>query len=105
MAQKPKGEGLPGIEAETKTKVVIPDWAGRILILTRSPRESTRPGKPDLPGGSMDTADAARDGRGRARGDKFDLVRTINREAHGWKRCRGLSLATYVSSTRGPSRR
>jgi hypothetical protein len=80
MAQKPKGEGAPGIEAVTKAKVVIPDWAGRILILTRSPRESTRPGKPDLPGGSMDTTDAARDGRGRVRSDRFDLIRTIERE-------------------------
>lgn len=73
MAQKPKGEVAPGLKAETKTKVVIPDWAGRLLVLTRSPLESTRPGKPDLPGGSMDSGDT--DGQGR-----FDLLKVINRE-------------------------
>ena len=81
MAQKPKGERAPRIEAETKAKVVIPDGDGRILILTRSPYASTRPNKPDLPGGGMDAGDGVRDKQtGEVQRDRFDLVRTIERE-------------------------
>ena len=74
--QKPKSEVIQGgLEAETKVKLAVVDWAGRVLVPTRNPREGNRPDSPDLIGGSADITDTVT-----GKDDRFDLLKTTHRE-------------------------